>query len=275
MLDPLNPHRQLGGFGPNSEARMPDWQPSEWVTRKAGTPQGRFSEDIPFASKKLGYSVNVRVYTPAALDKDAGPLPTLYVTDGSDYYHDEMGSLVIVLDNLLAAGRIRPLIAVFIDPWDRAAQANRREQELVPRPGGLCAFCDFIVEELVPHIDSRYPTRTTADGRAILGTSLGGLHATYMGLAHPDVFGAIAVQSPAYRPAQFVLDRVLAAEGWKPRVFLDMGLYEKRLLGDSRRLARKLEELGVDHRYLEPPEGHSWGHWRATLDDALLFLFPP
>ena len=275
LLDPLNSQQQLGGFGPNSESRMPDWQPSEWVTRKEGTPRGSFSEDTPIASKKLGYSVNVRVYAPAGLDEKAGPLPTLYVTDGSDYYHDEMGSLVIVLDNLVAAKRIHPLIAVFIDPWDRSAQVNRRPQELIPQPGGECAFCDFIVEELVPHVDSHHPTKNTAEHRAILGTSLGGLHATYMGLTHPDVFGAIAVQSPAFRPAPFVLDQALAAEKWKVRAFLDIGLYEKSLLGESRRLAKKLESLGVDHLYLERPEGHSWGHWRATLDDALMFLFPP
>jgi enterochelin esterase family protein len=273
LLDPLNPDQQVGGYGPNSELRMPGWEPSPWIERREDTPAGDFTEDIPFASERLGYSVNYRVYKPPSPAGDATNLPVLYVTDGSDYWRDEMGSFVIVLDNLYAAGKIRPILVVFIDPWDREAGVNRREQELVPGPEGQCSFCEFLVEELVPAIDEAYSTDRSAARRAILGTSLGGLHATFMGLSYPHVFGAIGIQSPSYWRARWVLDRLAATESYPPRVFLNIGEYERWYLEDARTVAKRLDQLEVNLLYLELPAGHSWGHWRTTIDDLLLFFY--
>jgi len=273
LLDPLNPHRQIGGYGANSEARMPDWVPSEWVTRRPDTRRGTFTGDISIASERLGYTVNYRVYTPPGLDASATDLPTLYVTDGSDYWRDEMGSMVVILDNLYTAGRISPAVVVFIDPWDREANLNRRDKELIPAAGGECPFCDFVVKELIPTIDRKYPTNRSASGRAVLGTSLGGLHSTFMGLAHGDLFGAVLIQSPSFWPARWVIDQLATTDSYPAKVFLDIGLYERWYLKDAKKVAKRLRELGVELKYLELPDGHSWGHWRAVLDDALIFLY--
>ena len=273
LLDPLNPYQQVGGFGPNSEVRMPGWRPSVWAQRRDDVTRGDFTADIPFTSGKLGYTVNYRVYTPAGLGAEAKKLPVLYVTDGSDYWREEMGSFVVVLDNLYAAGEIQPILVVFVDPWDREAGVNRREQELVPSPGGECSFCEFLVKELIPTIDGAYPTDRSAAGRAILGTSLGGLHAIFMGLTYGEVFGRIGIHSPAFWRSRWVLEQLAVAESYLPQVFLNVGQYERWYLADARSVAQRLEELDVDLLYLELPDGHSWGHWRATLDDLLLFLY--
>lgn len=68
ILDPNNPHTQMGGFGPNSELRMPGWVfPTETV-RVAGRPQGTLSANLTLASTVLGYPVRYRVYTPPGYD---------------------------------------------------------------------------------------------------------------------------------------------------------------------------------------------------------------
>lgn len=274
LLDAANPHQQVGGYGPNSEIRMPGWVEPGNAKRRAGVARGTLGPETPVSSAKLGYSVTVRVYTPAGFEPaTAADLPALYVTDGSDYWNDDMGSVVVTLDNLIADRRVPPLIAVFVDPWDRAAQVNRRDRELVPGRGGACPFCDFLAAELVPMIDGRYPTARDPGRRAILGTSLGGLHATYMALAYPSTFALAAIQSPALPHAPWVLDELERSAVRPARAVIDVGLYEEWCLPGARRLRDALERRGTPVLYLEVPDGHSWGHWRATVDDALVFLF--
>jgi|CXWL01.1.fsa_nt_gi enterochelin esterase family protein len=278
LLDPLNPNQQMGGYGPNSELRMPGWQPPADAARRLGVARGALT-DLPFASQVLGYQVTVRVYTPAgfvAPAPGATPAvryPTLYVTDGSDYWRDEMGSLPITLDNLIAERRLAPVVVVFIDPWDAKHAVNRRREELVPAADGSCKFCDFIVQELVPTVGRRYPTLADAAHRGILGTSLGGLNATFMVTAHRDVFGLAGIQSPALRWGPDVPGLIRRTSTAPLRAVVDTGLYEGDMLDEARLLVASLGAKGTQVKTIEVPDGHSWGHWRATLADLLVFLY--
>ncbi len=275
LVDPLNPHQQLGGYGPNSEVRMPGWTPPAHVVRKPGVPAGTFGPPEAVPSAKLGYAVNVRVYQPAR--RGPGPLPALYVTDGSDYWHEEMGGLVVTLDNLIAAGRIPPLVAVFVDSWDSERTVQRREAEFLPnrtdpaRPIEACPFCEFLVEELAPRVEARF--RVDPKRRGILGTSFGGFNAAFMGLRYPDRFPLLAIQSPDVGP-QAWLPEAIARAGTQPRrVAIDAGLYEEPLLPGARSLRAAYQSRSVALRYREVPDGHSWGHWRATAAEILEFLY--
>lgn len=275
MLDPLNPHRQVGGSGFNSEARMPDWQPSRWAQRQVDAPRGELSEFQVYASETLGYSVKYRVYTPPGISAGARNLRSIYVTDGPDYYRDDWGAMLTILDNLYAAGRIEPVIAVFVSQWNLEDTDNRRGAELLPNGPGQCDFCSFIVDELVARIETDYPVSDRGIDRAILGTSLGGLFATYLMLWHGEDFGKVAIQSPAYQypPGRFIFETLIAAEEVSQQVFLDVGLYETDFMRPTLQVAAKLAEQEVDLLYVEVPDGHSWGHWRTTIDDMLLFFY--
>lgn len=277
LVDPLNPHRQLGGYGPNSEIRMPGWHPPRHVIRSPDVPPGKFAVAEPMASKKLGYAVNVRIYEPAGPLRSGTRLPVLYVTDGSDYWNDDMGSLVTTLDNLIAARRIPPLLAVFVDPWDPERRTNRREKEFIPAQDRLekpiveCPFCEFLVDELVPAVEARFPV--DPERRGILGTSLGGFNAAFMGLRYPDRFSLLGIQSPWFGNEPWLASAFTAASKLPRRVVIDIGLYEAGSLDGARTLRDALAARGVRTRHIELPDGHSWGHWRATAADILEFLY--
>ena len=115
ILDPLNPFTQLGGYGPNSVVRMPGYVYPTITLPRDAIPHGTLSEPHTIASASLGYDVRYQVYTPAGYEA-LRDLPVIYATDGQEYAHPEMGALPTTLDNLLADGAIRPVIAVFIDP---------------------------------------------------------------------------------------------------------------------------------------------------------------
>lgn len=266
ILDPANPRNQRGGFGDNSELRMPGYQPSPWVERRPDTPRGTLTAGT-IDSAALGYPVNYRVYAPAGYDELAD-LPVLYVTDGHEYADDKMGSLVIVLDNLIAAGRLRPLLAVFIDP--RFQGRNLRGEQYILSED----FVRFATDELVPVIDANWRSSPRREDRGILGTSLGGLNSAWFALRAPRTFGRIGIQSPAFQAGEGrILDLYRAAPRLDGDLFLTWGTMHD--FGEhTLEFQRLLDEKGYSYRYLTVPEGHSWGQWRALLDDILLAFWP-
>ena len=192
-LDPVNEYTQEGGFGPNSELRMPDWEyPVETINRDDITP-GILSDNLITYSSNLGYNVQYKIYTPYNYESVAD-LPVIYLTDGQDYANDAFGSMVTVLDNLIFDEVINPIIAVFIDPRnpDNLAE-NRRAEEYRSNLN----FANFVGDELAAKIDNQYKTSPSADDRAILGASYGGWNSSYFGLVRSDKFGLIGIHSPS------------------------------------------------------------------------------
>ena len=269
ILDPANSLQMWGGFGPNSELRMPDYVFPQETVRQAGIPQGTLTGNITTASTHLGYSVNHRVYTPAGYDaENLSDLPVVYVTDGHEYAADYLGSMVVVLDNLIAAGELQPTMAVFIDPRDpNNAGNNRRASEYT----GNANFANFVSDELVPLVDTNFRTQAIADARVILGTSYGGINSAYFGAMRSDVFGKIAVQSPAS-------SSIFNQYGSLPlqddlELFVTAGTINDGGTGVS--FTNLLNSQGYDYSFVQTNESHSWGQWRGLLDDILMGLIGP
>ncbi len=265
-LDPLNPLAQQDGYVRNSVLTMPHYAPSAWtVRRSAGA--GSLSEPFVLQSKHLGYAKRFRVYTPAGIKQLAG-LPVLYLTDGQEFADERMGGLPAILDNLIAEGRIEPVLAVFVDPRGVGSDDNRRGPELLTNP----RFQSFLTQELIPWIDARYPSRADAASRAIAGVSLGGLQATYTAMRQPQWFGMAAALSPYYAAKPAVLAEVEKNAKIPVRFFVSQGTYDLDV-ANTRHLRAVLETKGAAYRYLETNDGHSWGNWRGVLDDMLLYFF--
>ncbi|MCA6432180.1 MAG: hypothetical protein IM574_01115, partial [Cytophagales bacterium] len=92
ILDPANPHQQwsgVGGGSPNSELRMPEWKESVEQHVKQ-VEHGTAKSDILINSKILNYQVTYSIYLPTGFEK-AGTLPVIYVTDGYEYLHPQLG----------------------------------------------------------------------------------------------------------------------------------------------------------------------------------------
>ncbi len=264
ILDPANPLEQWGGFGPNSVLAMPEYRFPTEVVARADVASGQLGPPTAITSTNLGYSINTQVYTPAHYE-ELVDLPVIYVTDAHEYTDARMGSMPTVLDNLIADGKIEPVMAVFIDPRDPQTGENRRQDEFLGNP----AYTAFIAEELVPAIDNAYRTDPSPDRRAILGVSYGGVNAAACGLSYPEVFHLVAMQSPAFAD-DAIYEGYRAADRLPLTLFLSAG-YPWDF--DARTMKEILESKGYPLTYLEVPEGHSWGQWRSQLDDLLIAFF--
>lgn len=224
------------------------------------------TDNILISSEALGYDLQYRVYVPDGADS-LDVLPSLYVFDGQWYL--EEGRMHEALDSLIAGRTIDPVVVVFVD--NRAPEnlrLNRRNGQFFCNP----RYIRFFTDELVPAVDTTWPTAASADSRSVLGLSFGGLAAACFGLHAHDTFGGIAMQSPAMHPVPSMWDAWADSSRLPVRIFLSSGDHNDNE-ARTRRLRDILRENDYDMRYEEVPFAHNWMNWRPLLDDVLVFFY--
>lgn len=280
--DPLNPYKVLNGFGPFSELAMPQYKRHPIFEPFIYGRKSDLSRVIKLVhqSEILGYPHDVFIYLPPDYSENK-KYPALYLQDGRDYI--EFSHIPVVLDGLITSGKIKPLIAVFVQPPNRfKPDMPNRVTEYGLNDDYIRFFCD----ELVPFIDEKYATIQSPDGRMVAGDSYGGLISVAIGFKRPDVFGIAYGQSGYYSCFGDQLIREIdALERKNVRFRVDVGTYERVVGGNflprnetdfleaARRLKKVLEKKEYDLVYEEYHEGHTWGNWRRHLIDALEYYF--
>jgi S-formylglutathione hydrolase FrmB len=192
--------------------------------------------------------------------------------------------------------------------WHRRSAIERHAQSLplivVMPDGGRYWYCDgvdgprydsYIVGDLIPFIDSMFPTRAERAGRVLGGLSMGGYGALKLALKFPQLFVAANGHSGAYditgRPdvsqdipewrhifgdhavggkddvfaIAAALDRKTA-----PALRIDCGV-DDFLIDANRRFHAHLTALGLAHEYEEFPGAHNWPYWDTHVPEALAF----
>lgn len=294
QADPLNPQRwgagtpALAGFdnrlGEHSVLALPGAPEEPWLAERADVPRGTV-EHVRFASTQLGNERRLTVYTPA--HKSAGLLPLLVLFD-EDAYLTRVPTLTI-LDNLIAAGRIPPLMAVLVGNPTR----DSRSVELPCNP----RFADMMATELLPWLAKRWPVTADPAQTVVAGSSYGGLASAWLALRHPQRFGRVLSLSGSFwwapaRPPGFIaggLDDTAEGE-WlthqfvgAPRTdtvfYLAPGLLERSapsdgpgILETNRHLRDVLRARGHRVLYREFAGGHDYVNWRSELAEGLIAL---
>ncbi len=165
----------------------------------AAQPESSTVQEVAFSSAVLGEDIHYTVYLPAGYDEQSA-YPVLYLLHGRG---DDMTAWLNIradLDKLIAESMIPPLIAVLLDaPWSERANYYV-DSAYTGFPKGHPVETAFF-EDFIPHIEATYRTLPTREARVIGGYSMGGYGAMRYALAHPDVFSAAIVLSPAvYSP---------------------------------------------------------------------------
>lgn len=178
-------------------------------------------------SVALKHEINYQIYLPAGYQAGgAGRYPVVYLLHGRG---DKQGAWLPIkaeLDRLINEGRIPALIAVMPDaPSSRRAgyYIDSQFRGTDQLPAGEAVESAF-THDLVAHIDATYPTKTDRSNRIVAGYSMGGYGALRYSLAHPDLFGAAIVLSPAVYvplPPPDSSTREFGAFGKGARVFDD------------------------------------------------------
>jgi enterochelin esterase family protein len=120
-----------------------------------------------------------------------------------------------------------------------------------------------------------YRTIREPKQRAVIGTSYGANISALISYYHSDIFGKCGLHSSAFQPNNYEALNLLMGS---PKKAIDYaavwGTYES-VYQYMRPLRDTLTARGYRLTWQELPEGHSWGLWRATLDNFFRFFFPP
>ncbi|MFZ0388931.1 MAG: alpha/beta hydrolase-fold protein, partial [Calditrichia bacterium] len=261
ILDPRNPYQVSGGFGPNSELRMPDYVPPPEILPQPGISHGTII-DTTFHSAAMGNSRQVRVYLPPGYSASSDSFPVVLFHDGLDYLN--LGYARNVLDYLIDQQRIQPLIAVFVPPVNRTREYAGDQ---------MAVFSEFIVNDIMAWMDTHFRTRQAPIFRAVMGSSNGGNISIYQGLHYSAEFGNVAAQSSNVEPD--LNTAFQNSPALDLRFYLDIGTYDIPLLIPRvQNFVQVLQNKGYDYEYQIWHQGHSWGNWRAHMDNALEKFFP-
>jgi enterochelin esterase family protein len=174
-LDPLNPRTLAGGYGPNSELRLPAYRPPPEVERRPGVPAGTV-EPLTLRSRHLGNGRKARVYLPAGYPAGTARYPVVYLQDGEDTL--AYGAVDAILDNLIAGGTLPPLIAVLVPPVRREAEYLRNpafEGVRLHRLGGAGGPLADLLRQLAPGGSAAGGARGAGGGRGATGAAGAGL----------------------------------------------------------------------------------------------------
>ena len=162
-------------------------------------------------------------------------------------------------------------------------------------------FEDYIADDLVKDVESKYRVIRSRYGRAIAGLSMGGYGALRIALKRPGVFAAaggfssaLGVTDPkfddaltAYKDQLYKMfgpaesetrtanDILLIAGKAKPEsapaLYLDCGTSDG-LLPSNRELAAVLQKRGFAYEFHEVPGAHTWDYWNRRMEVFLPWL---
>jgi enterochelin esterase family protein len=262
--DPLNPHVVEGGFGANSELRMPLYRPRTEAFAHAEVPRGEVERGL------IGRHTYA-IYRPHGFCSSRR-YRVIYFQDGGEYL--QAGRAAQILDYAVAHGWIEPVVAVFVDPLDRMAEYATND-----------AYVSFFVHELMPHVETQF---LASGERTLVGDSMGGLISVYLALRHPHLFDSVLSHSGAFPGAfsggitygrEYRIEPFgarLASARLPQRFHLVVGKYETDVIGyDYVAANQRVYEALRSNRSVRGcelsilPQGHSWGLWRDTLGEGL------
>ena len=231
-------------------------------------------EHLLFASKVTGRTETCLCYVPPMYDP-AKHYPILYLQHG----HSEneigwvfQGKINLIADNLLAQGKMQPMIIAMCDGMLQIGGDYHPER-----------FSEYLLTDVMPFVESRYPILRDREHRAMAGLSMGSMQTSVVTLSHPELFAWIGLFSGFLRVVMDknnvnahldTLDDREAFLAGNRLFFRAMGtedVFIERFYEDDKILEQK--NIPTDRRMY--PGKHVWQVWRRCAYDFLQLVFQP
>jgi S-formylglutathione hydrolase FrmB len=153
---------------------------------------------VEFKSESVGRSMKYNIVLPEKYSQSTDRYPVLYLLHGLTSNYTAWAHMRVP-----EFARAYDLIVVMPDVgnswylnWAESAEGQKNRWE------------DYIVKDLIGHVDTTYRTIARREGRAINGLSMGGFGGLTLGLKHPDLFCSIGSHSGAIAYAKSAAQRI-------------------------------------------------------------------
>ena len=230
-----------------------------------------------YQSRALGVQRRMQIYTPPGYATSGARYPVFYLLHGAgddDQAWLMAGRANFILDNLLAAGKAKPMIVVM------PAGHTPRPGGLFGPPGSRDMFLDDFAQDVMPYVERSFRVLPGRANRAVAGLSMGGNHTLSIALSHLDRFDYVGVFSSGFLGSQGTDSAAApyrAALG-DPRInrfklfWLATGK-DDFLMPATKATLAILDRNRVKYVYKETEGGHTWPNWRAYLNEFAPKLF--
>ena len=252
--------------------------PAEESVRMRQVPHGTIRHEY-FYSAVIQKNVTCLVYTPPGYESSSESYPVLYLQHG--FGENEtgwiwQGRIHNMMDNLLAEGKVRPMVIVMTDGMLR--EGDGEQERLVSGK-----FAPFLLEDMMPFVEGKYRIVADRDHRAIAGLSMGSVQASMTAFPHTELFGWIGLFSGFMK--NFIGSEDAEQEHLEALqkdssefneqnhlLFRAMGKQDVffRFFADEDQLC---EDLHIQHVRRVYEGGHDWNVWRKCAYDFLQLLF--
>ncbi len=281
----------LNSFDPSNYATVPNFLYRESSVHVPGPPTLSWeTNDVPrgevhhhfYKSEVVGDDRGFFVYTPPGYDpRGKQSYPVLYLLHG---FSDDanawtaVGRANVILDNLIAQGKAKPMIAVM--PLGYGAP-----EVLAPNSGvfhdralterNFDKFREALLKEVIPRVEGEYLVAKDRNARAIAGLSMGGAESLLTGLNTLNQFAWIGAFSSGGITEEFdkefpALDAKAAQQ---PRLLWIACGTDDRLIEINRKFRAWLASKKIQHVDIETPGAHTWLVWRRNLTEFSSLLF--
>jgi enterochelin esterase-like enzyme len=218
------------------------------------------------------------IYKPAGYDVNISEkYPALYILHGGG--EDErgwatQGKTDLILDNLIAANKAKPMLVVMPDGNVNAQGFGENTLRMFERELKQC---------IIPFVEKNYRAETGSGNRALAGLSMGGIQTLYVGINNTDLFSYLGVFSSGWiMPAQsdladkqydFMKKNIDKITSNLKLLWIGIGGKEDIAYKNCQTMISRFDELKVKYIYSDYPGGHTWPVWRNNLFNFAQLLF--
>ena len=242
-----------------------------------------------YDSPTLGIKRRLTVYTPAGYDESKDAYPVLYLLHGAGGDEDAwttLGRAAQILDNLIAQGRVTPMIVIMPNdnPSDQAASDIMAGTDVhgvgSPNLGESVTRMIESFPDITTFVEGRYRVLPGKENRAIAGLSMGGGLSFDISRTYPDQFDYVGLFSPAIflggrNPENLqgdnnaetakVIETLKNQFSQKPKLYwMAIGTSDFLYQADMNFLGM-MRDNGFEPEYMETEGGHTWRNWRHYL----------
>lgn len=229
------------------------------------------------------------VYTPPGYEEKKEKYPVLYLLHGMGGDEDAwptLGRVAQIMDNLIAAGKAKPMIVVMPNGHTSNSATPRSSEKgeypiefVTPDVGSGDMESNF--GEIIKFVEKNYRVKKDKKNRAIAGLSMGGSHSLFISSYYPNTFDYIGLFSAAYRINDkvkrdvydnFEQNLLKQKENGYQLYWIGMGKTDF-LYKTGADFRKKLDDIGMKYTYRESEGGHTWSNWRDYLVEFAGELF--
>jgi enterochelin esterase-like enzyme len=232
-----------------------------------------------YNSSELG-TRPVVIYTPPGYEKDTKTkYPVLYLLHGTTDTEEtwtKVGKANVILDNLIAQGKAKPMIIVM--PYGRAYPRISKTSGSLRNWDNLQEFKKDFLNSLLPFVEQNYRVKADRDNRAIAGFSGGGGETLYLGLNHPDLSAWVCGFAPGMLKEEFERNNAVAfadpaATNKRLKLFWIGVGKEDMLYNVITEYKKVLDDKGIKYEPFLSDGGHTWMNCKLYLATIAEKLF--